>query len=159
MKKAFFLSVLFFNILLFSIFSEAADLESVFNLNMSLKELSHSTPDLLDSLILSEKYIIIDGTISSITEIERSDNNLILDIHILNGEWVGLEKVEVYKCIVNVSGLEWGNRFPKRKPREITEELILTNNQIMVIGKVSDYVLENSTIIAVVNAEYIRRIQ
>ena len=159
MKKAVFFSVLLINAFIFSIFSETADLNTVIDLNMSLKVISHSTPDQLDSIISSGKYVIIEGTISSITEIERSDNNFIIDIHVINGEWVGLEKVEVYKCIVNVSGLEWESHFPKRTPREITEQLMLLNNQIMVIGKLSDYVLEDTSLISVINAEYIRKVQ
>jgi len=138
MKKAVFYSVLMINLLIFSLFSETADLNSVIDLNMSLKDISYSTPEKLDSVISSEKYVIIEGTVSSITEIERSENNFILDIHVISGEWIGLERVEVYKCIVNISGLEWERRFPKRRPREITEELVLLNNQIMVIGKLTD---------------------
>lgn len=159
MKKAIFLSVIVINILVVSLFSETNDLNSFINLDLSLKELSRSEPEFLDSLIFSEKYIIVEGTISSITEIERSEQNLILDIHIINGEWIGMEKVEVYKCIINVTGLIWEKRFPKRKPREITEQLVQVNDQIMVIGKVHDYVLKNSSVTAVVNAEYIRKTQ
>lgn len=159
MKKAILLTAIVINILVVSLFSETVNLNSFINLDISLKELSRSEPEFLDSIISSEKYIIVEGTISSITDIERSENNLILDIHIINGEWIGLEKVEVYKCIINVSGLFWEKRFPQRKPRELTDELLEVNDQIMVIGKVQDYVLDNSSLTAVVNAEHIRKIQ
>ncbi len=159
MKKAILLTAIVINIMVVSLFSETVDLNSFINLDISLKELSRSEPEFLDSIISSDKYIIVEGTISSITEIERSENNLILDIHIINGEWIGLEKVEVYKCIINVSGLFWEKRFPKRRPRELTDELVLVNDQIMVIGKVQDYVLDNSSLTAVVNAEHIRKNQ
>lgn len=159
MKKAILLTAIVINIMVVSLFSETVDLNSFINLDISLKELSRSEPEFLDSIISSDKYIIVEGTISSITEIERSENNLILDIHIINGEWIDLEKVEVYKCIINVSGLFWEKRFPKRRPRELTDELVLVNDQIMVIGKVQDYVLDNSSLTAVVNAEHIRKNQ
>lgn len=159
MNKANFLFTFIFYLLAGTLFSDAVDLKSFINLDISLKELSRSEPEFLDSLILSEKYVVLEGTISSISEIERSENNLILDIHIINGEWIGLEKVEVYKCIINVSGLEWEERFPKRIPRESNDQLVQVNDQIMVIGKVHDYVLDKSSLTAVVNAEYIRRIQ
>jgi len=159
MNKVFFLSICFFSFLYNPLLSDSAGLESIMDLSISLKELSYSDPEFLDTLISSDKYIILEGAVASIIEIERSENNLILDIHLINGEWIGLEKVEVYKCIINISGKEWEDRFPKRKPRELTSNLILQNNQILVIGKVSDYVMENSMLTAVIDAEYIRKIQ
>lgn len=159
MKKILFLTICLFCVSIISLFSENSELDSIINVNISLKELSNSTPDKLDKIIESEKYIILEGIISSIREIERSENNFIIDLHLLNGEWIGLDKIDVYKCIINVDGKEWENRFPKRAPRESTEELILLNNQVMVIGKVTDYVMDNSILTAVVDAEYIRKIQ
>lgn len=159
MKKALILLILVIIVPFSYLISETVALDKVIDLNMSLKELSRSTPEILDSVITSDKYVIIEGAISSITEIERTDNAFTLDIHLINGEWIGLEKVEVYKCIVNVTGLDWEPRFPARTPRIVTDEHLIVNNQILVIGKVSDYVMDNSSLTAVVNAEYIRRIQ
>lgn len=159
MGKKLFFSVFLFIFFIYSLFSVTTDLDRIIDLNLSLKEISNSTPDQLDVIIASEKYVIIKGTVSSITEIERSEDNFILDIHIIDGEWIGLENVEVYKCIVNISGLEWENRFPKRVPREINEEHILLNNSVIVIGKVSDYVLEKGFLLTVINGQYIRKIQ
>ncbi|MBI9096840.1 MAG: hypothetical protein JEY91_00110 [Spirochaetaceae bacterium] len=159
MKKILFLTVYLLCVSIISLFSQNSELDSIINVNISLKELSNSTPDKLDKIIVSEKYIILEGIISSIREIERSENNFIIDLHLLNGEWIGMDRIDVYKCIINVDGKEWENRFPKRAPREPTEELILLNNQVMVIGKVTDYVMDNSILTAVVNAEYIRKIQ
>ena len=159
MKKGLSFSVFIFYIIVFPVFSETADLGSVMNLRISQKELSQSSPEMLDEIIASDKFIIIEGSVASITEIERSENNLILDIHLINGEWIGLERVEVYKCIVNVNGIEWESRFPKRTPRELTRDLVLQNSHILVIGKVTDYVMENSKLVTVLEAEYIRNIQ
>ena len=159
MKKVLFLSIYLFFVLVFAVFSQDARISNLIDLDISLKELSFIQPDELDSIIASDKYIIVDGSVSSITEIERSEDNLILDIHLINGEWIGLAEVKAFKCIVNISGKQWESRFPKRTPRELTEDLILLNNQILVIGKVSDYVMENSKLIAVIDAEYIRKIQ
>lgn len=159
MKKTLFLSVFFMCLLICALFSESEKLDSVIDFSISIKELSNTTPELLDNIISTDKYLILNGTISDITEIERTETNLILDIHLVNGAWIGLEKVEVYKCIINVTGKEWENRFPKRKPREIEEEHILVNNRILVIGKAVDYVIDDSFLTVVINAENIRKIQ
>ena len=134
-------------------------LDDFLDSDISLEVLSQFNPLELDELIVSGKYIVINGTISSLMEIERSENNFILDLHVVGGRWISLERVENYSCIVNVSGIEWESRFPKRPPREETEEILLQNNRIMVIGKVSSYVMEQGNLIAVVDAEYIRKTQ
>lgn len=159
MKRVLYLSICFILFFLNPIVADVPALNSLINLNLSLKELSLSGLDALDELILSDKYIILEGSVSSITEIERNDTNLVLDIHLINGEWIGLDKVQVYKCIVNISGMEWETMFPSRPPKEITDGVVLQNNRILVIGKISDYIMENSTLLAVVEAEYLRKIQ
>lgn len=158
MRRALF--ILFIStFFLVPLVSQTPDLENILNPEVTLEKLNSLGPGELDDLIESDKYIIIDGTIASITEIERSDNNLILDIHLVSGRWKGLESVVDYKCIVNVTGKEWEERFPKRTPRTITDELLLQNYHVMVIGKVSSYVMDNSELTAVVDAHRIRRIQ
>ena len=127
--------------------------------DISLEVLSQLNPAELDDVIDSGKYIVINGTISSLMEIERSDKGFILDIHVVSGRWIGLDRVENYSCIVNVSGIEWESRFPKRLPRDVSEEIFLQNDRIMVIGKVSSYVMERGELTAVVDADYIRKIQ
>ena len=159
MNKVLFFSVLFICFALYSLAADYSELESMINMDISLKELSLSTPDELDSIINSDRYIIIEGSVASITEIERSDNKLILDIQIINGQWIGLEKVEVYKCIINLTGKEWENRFPKRVSREPADDVVLLNSHILVIGKAVDYVIVDSKIVTVVEAEYIRKLQ
>jgi hypothetical protein len=158
-KKVLYLSFFIILYQFFPLFSESKDLDSVLDLAISLKELSQFDPEKLDEIILSDKYILLEGSVSSITEIERTDTNLILDIHLINGEWNGLEKVQVFKCIVNISGIEWEHIFPARTPRESLNDIVLLNNRIIVIGKVTDYVLENSSLLAIVEAQYIRNIQ
>lgn len=139
--------------------SETTAFESIVNPHISLVELSRMSPAELDALILADQYLIIEGTISSIIEIERSDANLILDLQLVSGRWIGLEKVEDYKCIVNINGKEWEPRFPRRRPRTLTDEIIIQNNQVLVIGKVSSYVMDGSLLKAVVDASYLRKIQ
>ncbi|MBN2657512.1 MAG: hypothetical protein JXR86_10650 [Spirochaetales bacterium] len=129
------------------------------NPEISLEVLSRMDPAELDRVIQSDKYIVINGTISSITEIERSESNLILDLHLVNGKWIGLETVENYSCIVNINGIEWEQNFPKRVPRVIDDEIFVQNSRILVIGKVSSYVMEQGKLKAVVDGEYIRKIQ
>lgn len=145
--------------LAFPLLSQSTELEKTLDVEVSLETLNAMTPGELDDIIDSDRFIVIDGTIASVTEIERSDNNFILDLHLVSGRWKGLESVIDYKCIVNVSGKEWEPRFPKRTPRTITDEILLQNYHVLVIGKVSSYVMDNSELTAVVDAVHIRRIQ
>lgn len=157
--KRIVLFVLFSSFFAISAFSQTLDINQIIETEVNLEALSNLNPSELDELIESGKYIILDGTVSSIMDIERSDTNLILDIHLVSGRWIGLDKVENYKCIVNVNGKEWEYRFPQRRPRTVTDDHILQNYHIMVIGPVTSYVMDNSELKAVVDAKHIRRIQ
>lgn len=135
------------------------EIDKLLDYSVTLEKLSGMSPAQLDKLISDGRYIIIEGTVAAITEIERSDNDLVLDLHVVSGRWMGLDSVEDYKCIVNINGLDWEPRFPRRTPRNITDELILQNDRILVLGKVSSYVMEDSELRPVVDATYIRKIQ
>lgn len=135
------------------------DLSDFLNPDISLEVLSRLKPSELDEIINSEKFIVINGTVSSIMEIERSDNDLILDLHVVNGKWIGLDKVENYSCIVNINGKEWESRFPGRTPRVVTDDIFVQNDRILVIGKLSSYVMEQGVLKAVIDADYLRKIQ
>lgn len=154
------LPVLIVFLSIFSGFSQSeGELRKFLNPDISLMELSRMKPAELDRLIAESKYIAVDGSISSLRDIERSDSDLIIDLNLVNGRWIGLEKVEYYTCIVNVSGIEWASRFPARTPRVLTDDLVQQNDRVLVIGKVTSYVMDQSELKAVIDAVSIRKIQ
>lgn len=159
MSRIFSLILVFSILFSFSLVSQSNDIKGIINTEISLSQLSRLSPEEMDRIIEEDRYLIINGTVSSIMEIERSDTNLILDLHLVNGKWIGLDRVEEYRCIVNISGKEWEPLFPRRTPREPADNMILLNNRILVLGKLSSYVVEKGELIAVVDAEYVRNIQ
>ncbi len=158
MKRILFCIIIFLSFSIFPLISDSVELEAVLNLDVSIKELNSFSTEMLDNLILSNRYIIVEGSVASKRDIERTEENFVLDIHLVNGEWIGLEKVEVYKCIVNIEGKVWETRFPKRVGRDPADNIVQLNNHILVIGKVVDYVIKDSELVSVIQAEYLRKL-
>ncbi len=154
MKKLIYCIMVYILFPLFSLFANNSELESIINLDLSLKELNSLEPGKFDSIKKSNKFIIIEGAVASITSIERTNNNLIVNIQIINGEWIGLDKVEGYTCIVTIKGKEWEKRFPERIGRNPDREVILLNSHVLVIGKLLR--IDSNSLIPIIEAAYIR---
>jgi len=103
------------------------------------------------------KLIIIDGSIASIMVIDPEETSFIGELEVLNGRWVGLEDVEVYKCFVEVKGPNFFSRIPVRRTRKKLPDQIEVNSRVLIIGKITGTRLDNDgNTIPVLEAAFIR---
>ena len=111
--------------------------------------------------VLTDKIIILDGAVSSIQVLDENPETFLAELVIVNGEWHGTEEVEMYSCVLRLSGEEYAERIPVRRRRreEQPENLIETNSRILVVGKIigsKEILLNGNT--AVLDTYYVRNI-
>lgn len=110
---------------------------------------------------LTDKIVILDGAVSSIRILDENPETFLAELIIVNGEWHGTEEVEMYSCVLRLSGEEYAGRIPDRRRRsgEQPDDLIETNARIIVVGRIigtQKILLGGET--AVLDTYYVRNI-
>ena len=136
MKKIFILIILFslgFGPSLVA--SPVADFLGIVDFTLSLKSLNQFMERGEYEYLDKNLYIILDGTVSSRELLSAEKEPFLGEIEIVQGEWVGLEEVKIYKGIIEFSGEEYSGLIPARRARRRSENEIKLNSHIIVIGK------------------------
>ncbi len=105
-----------------------------------------------------DKLIVLTGAISSLQVLQSGEEGPFLaELELVGGEWVGMETVKMYTCIVRLHGDDFQNRIPvRRSRREIVNEITL-NSEVMVVGKVvGTRTLYTGDQVPVIDAFYVR---
>jgi hypothetical protein len=148
----------FFTLTLNAIEKESFDKTVDFSLN--LKQISTLVLDPNFNLDKYERFVIFDGSVSSITIIDPAPESFVAEIEIVGGEWKGLEQVVLYRVFVYVQGPEFAKRLPERRPRDPDPNHINLNEHALVAGQIADvYTDEKNNRFAVIVAHYLRIIQ
>ena len=106
--------------------------------DQSLKSLSMTIAEEGPGALDRERIHLLDGLISEITIIDPNPESFMAEVIIVNGEWQGLEKVEMYQAYVYFQGPEFAEKIPERAPRNPGEDLILANQRVLVAAKIVD---------------------
>ncbi|MFP4302201.1 MAG: hypothetical protein ACLFPW_03985 [Spirochaetaceae bacterium] len=118
--------------------AEPEDFYNVVAYDATLKSLTitieEEGPDALDT----ERIHLLDGLVSEVTIIDPNPESFLAELILVNGEWQGLEEVEMYQAYVYLEGPEFAERVPERLPREPTEEMILPNQRLLVAAQIVD---------------------
>ena len=88
------------------------------------------------SLVTEGKILIIDGSIASRTVIEKDEAGFTAELEVVNGEWVGLEDVEIYKCFVILRGPDFFSRIPVKRSRNKLPNEIEVNSHVLIVGRI-----------------------
>lgn len=138
MKKYTF--IFFFLSLIVSLSAQvAADLESQIDFDLSLKDIVLMVESGNSNDIDMNRYIILDGSVSGREVLFADEENFIGMFEISYGEWEGLENVVMYKCLVQVQGLEFASMIPVRRSRTPNPAEVALNTHILVLGKYLGY--------------------
>lgn len=84
-------------------------------------------------------YYIIDGTVLSRAVLVAEEEEYLAQIEIGQGQWIGLDDVEMYKAVVLLSGSEFSKRVPARRSRRTNPEEITLNGRVLVAVRVLGY--------------------
>ena len=107
----------------------------------------------------TERIHILDGLVSEVTVLDPNPETFLAELILVNGEWLGLEEVEMYQAFVYLEGPEFAERIPERMPRNPGEEIIQPNQKLLVAAKIVDvYYDEQDRGFPVVRGISIRRL-
>ena len=139
MKKfLIYLSDVFFN---FSICpgKKIAKSRKIFSFNATVKNLNYNSGSEISKYIQDGTWILLDGSLSSLTLLSGRGEEYLLEALLVQGEWKNLDEVIKYEARLIFQGDEWANVVPSRTPREIKEGMILLNSHVLVLGRIVSF--------------------
>ncbi|RKX88285.1 MAG: hypothetical protein DRP58_00760 [Spirochaetes bacterium] len=138
MKKYTF--IFFFLIIIFSLSAQVAtDFEAQLDFDLSLKDIVIMVDSGKSNEIDMNQYIILDGIVSAREVLAADEESFLGMFEISYGEWEGLESVVMYKCFIQVQGLEFASMIPVRRSRKPNPAEISLNTHILVLGRYLGY--------------------
>ncbi|MEW5814315.1 MAG: hypothetical protein AB1798_02825 [Spirochaetota bacterium] len=157
MKKRMLFFFIFLSITSLLLSESLNDFYKIVDFNITLKELDNFMAEGKESSI--NGLLILDGTVASKSIINQEETDFLAEIELVNGEWVGLEAVKMYKCIVRLAGPDFFARIPQRRTQDQVKNEIVENTHVLVIGKLIDARNLSGQRIPVVQGYFIRNIQ
>jgi hypothetical protein len=110
-----------------------ADLDRVVDFSVTLKTLA-AAADGTQALPVG-KMIVLTGTVSSVTIVNKDQPTFQVRIELITGEWIGTEDVKAYSCFVDFTGPEFFKVFPARAPANPGSDIVIQNSRVMVAGR------------------------
>ncbi|OQY33294.1 MAG: hypothetical protein B6241_08480 [Spirochaetaceae bacterium 4572_59] len=105
----------------------------------TIKSLNIDSDTHINDLIENKTWIILDGSLSSITRLSGRNEDYLLEALLVQGEWRGLDQVLKYECKLIFRGNNWKEIVPDKTPRKVKEGMILLNSHVLVLGKVVSF--------------------
>ena len=157
MKKVL---IIFCFLISFTLYSQDAENSGPEKLSFktTLKNLNLSNRAELNSFIDKGTWVILDGSLSSITRISSKDEEYLIEALLVQGEWQELEEVKKYECRLIFQGNQWQDIVPDRVPRNVKEGMILLNSHVMVLGNIVSYETVENKIVPYLMVKQIREI-
>lgn len=139
MKKLTFPLVMV--LLLVSVVLPAVEPEEFYNVvayDETLKSLTLTIAEEGPEALDTERIHLLDGLVSEVTIIDPNPESFLAELILVNGEWQGMEEVEMYQAYVYLEGPAFAERVPERTPREPSEDMILPNQRLLVAARIVD---------------------
>ena len=135
------------------------DFDAIVDFSITIKTLNlHGETD--PSFLDTDKLLLLNGTVSSISFVNPKQENFVVQVELVSGEWVGLEEVKSYNCTVIFQGSEFYRLFPRRRPKNPSPDMISANNRVLVVAKAQNRVTnEAGELHWLLEGFYIRRIR
>ena len=110
-----------------------ADFDRVVDFSVTLKTLAAAAAG--TQPLPTGKMIMLTGTVSSVTIVNKDPATFQARIELITGEWFGLDDVKAYSCYVDFSGQEFFATFPARAPAQPGPDVVLQNARVLVAGR------------------------
>lgn len=147
---------LFVSVVLFP--ADQVGFDGIVDFSITLESISEILTREGPDALPRDKLIVLTGAISSLQVLQSGEESPFLaELELVGGEWVGMEAVKMYTCLVLLHGDDFQNRIPvRRSRREIVNEITL-NSEVMVVGKVvGTRTLYTGEQVPVIEAFYVR---
>jgi hypothetical protein len=123
-------------LLLAATFAPAAtrgDFDAVVDFSVSLKTLAAAAAG--EAALPAGRFFILEGTVSDLTVLDKEEGSFRARIELISGEWIGMEDVKSYTCLVDFSGPAFVEAFPARAPREPGPGVVVLNSRLLVVAR------------------------
>ena len=112
------------------------DFDSVVDFSVTLRELSYALKADASVKINPEKFIVVYGTVSSVSFLNRKKDTYKVRLELVSGEWIGLEDVKSYRVYVDFEGPDYYRVIPARRPKTIGSEVVVKDSRVLIIAKI-----------------------
>ena len=158
MRKRILTVALFASIPLFIFGQSLKDFNEVVDFSVTIRELSAAAAA-QDVGALPERLVIIDGTVASRLVIDGNAETYVGQVELIGGEWLGVEKVVMYRCYLLLEGPQFANTIPARRSRTKHPDEIDLNSRILVVGELLGlFETDDGAIVPVLATYHIRKI-
>ena len=113
---------------------EIGDFDEVLDFSVTVKTLSRLDEATAKAYGLMDRFLLLDGTVTNIMVLDGSEENYLVQVELVSGEWIGLEEVRSYSCWILFSGSHFASIFPARVPRNAPAGVITANDKILVVA-------------------------
>lgn len=134
------------------------ELNSVFDFDMTLRNFSEADSNDRVELAEKERFYLLEGAIASISVANPDPADYMVEVELINGQWDGLEDVEMYKGFVVFLGPQYTKIFPRRVPRNPGPEIIQANSHILVLSTLYGYTTIDDEVLPVFIGHKLRKI-
>ncbi|MBN1687009.1 MAG: hypothetical protein JW852_10160 [Spirochaetales bacterium] len=153
------LALLFLCIPCFIFGQSVEDLNAIIDFATTLRELDQIAQS-GNQDALPSKFVIIDGVVSAREVLNPDTADYVGQLNLVSGEWIGVERVVRYECILLLVGPEFASAIPARRSRSANPNEIELNTRVLAVAEaIGLYQLEDGTIVPVLQAHHIRKIQ
>ncbi len=140
--------------------ASVSDFQGVVNFAMTLRDLdilaSGGNRDRVDT----SRFIIIDGSVTSREVVSGEGEPFVGEIEVIQGEWVSLDNVQMYRCVVRFTGDEFSSLIPARRSRRRSETELQLHSRVLIVGKVAEFrTLADGSVIPVIEGKFVRILQ
>lgn len=109
---------------------------------------------------LPSRFVVIDGVVASRVVVNSNPDEFVGELRLVGGEWIGVEEVVRYECVLIITGPEFASAIPARRSRRANPDEIELNTRILAVAKALGlYEREDGSIVPVLQAFQVRKIQ
>jgi len=132
-----------------------ASLEKVVNLAATIKSLSEQVAK--GDYEAPPKFVVLNGTLDSVFETDEKAATVVIEL--VTGEWIGLEDVKSYHCLIRFEGAEYLKSFPVTPPRNPGPEVFAKSARLLIVAfPVSVVELADGRLLWLLDGVYLRRL-
>jgi len=101
---------------------------SIVDFKASLKSLSENP-----AKINSNKLYLLEGTITAIHRKNSTDGSFLLELELINSEWVDNSTLKTYRASIFIDNSEYSDLFPKNSGQRPEPWQIGTNSRVLAL--------------------------
>lgn len=131
------------------------DLQEIVDLTTTIKSLAEQIER--GEYDAPERYVILNGSFAGVFETDEATSTVVVEM--ATGEWIGLEDVKSYHCLVRFEGPDYLRAFPASPPRDAGPEVFARSARMLVVAMpVAVVELGDGRLLWLLDGVYLRRL-